>query len=182
MTSDTIILAVPRDLRFAESIEKFIGVLSTFVDTPRVDRLLFDLKVALNEAFVNIVRHASNDSERLVEIVFQVESQRLTTRIKDSGKGIPVQDCYPPYPDTLNGARRVLSRNLDGEIIATVKDRHSLNLDFKKNEIENESRENLLEMSTAYGMGLSLIAKMSDSVQFIFDEQQGNQLEFVIRY
>lgn len=182
MADDTIVLAIPRNLRFLESVERFVGVVAAFINAPDTERLFFDLKVALNEAFVNIVKHTSVDSDGLIELAFKVEAKRLTTQIKDFGKGIAIQEFYPPYPKNLIGVCEVLSRNLAGEITATVKDPYTLSLDLKKSKIENKSRENLLEMTAGYGMGLTLIAKMTDQMKFIYDEKDGNKLEFVIHY
>jgi serine/threonine-protein kinase RsbW len=63
--------------------------------------VLGDLKLALTEACTNSVRHAYGDSGGLVEIVYELHSDRLVVEVSDRGGGFE-----PP---------RERGRTLDGE-------------------------------------------------------------------
>jgi serine/threonine-protein kinase RsbW len=54
---------------------------------PLEDETLADLKLALTEACSNSVRHAYPGSEGLVEILFELHSDRLVIEVADDGGG-----------------------------------------------------------------------------------------------
>ena len=55
---------------------------------PLPDETLNDLKLALTEACTNSVRHAyENDGRGVVEIVYQLEPDRLVVEVADDGQG-----------------------------------------------------------------------------------------------
>src|SRR5437667_12057593 len=55
---------------------------------PLSDELLADLKLALTEAASNSVRHAyAEDSDGVVEIVYELHSDRLVIEVADEGAG-----------------------------------------------------------------------------------------------
>ena len=54
---------------------------------PFSDETLSDLKLALTEACTNSVRHAYREGGGTVEIVYQLEPDRLVVEVTDDGKG-----------------------------------------------------------------------------------------------
>jgi serine/threonine-protein kinase RsbW len=54
---------------------------------PLPPEVLGDLKLALTEACTNSVRHAYGDGAGLVEIVYELHSDRLVVEVTDSGEG-----------------------------------------------------------------------------------------------
>jgi serine/threonine-protein kinase RsbW len=54
---------------------------------PLPPEVLGDLKLALTEACTNSVRHAYGDGPGLVEIVYELHSDRLVVEVTDSGEG-----------------------------------------------------------------------------------------------
>jgi serine/threonine-protein kinase RsbW len=54
---------------------------------PLPPEVLGDLKLALTEACTNSVRHAYRDGAGLVEIVYELHSDRLVVEVTDSGEG-----------------------------------------------------------------------------------------------
>jgi serine/threonine-protein kinase RsbW len=54
---------------------------------PFSDDTLADLKLALTEACTNSVRHAYEDGEGVVEIVYELHDDRLVIEVSDSGEG-----------------------------------------------------------------------------------------------
>jgi serine/threonine-protein kinase RsbW len=60
---------------------------------PVSDETLSDLKVALTEACTNSVRHAYRNGRRgRVEILYELEPDRLTIEVVDDGSGIELDD------------------------------------------------------------------------------------------
>src|SRR4051794_6198234 len=56
------------------------------------DEVVGDLKLALTEACTNSVRHAYEDSEGAVEIVYQLQPGRLAVEVHDEGPGFTPPD------------------------------------------------------------------------------------------
>ena len=54
---------------------------------PMSQEVLGDLKLALTEACTNSVRHAYGDAGGLVEIVYELHSDRLVVEVADHGEG-----------------------------------------------------------------------------------------------
>src|SRR5437588_8778906 len=54
---------------------------------PLTDETLADLKLALTEACSNSVRHAYGDGEGVVEITYEVRTDRFTIEVTDNGGG-----------------------------------------------------------------------------------------------
>jgi serine/threonine-protein kinase RsbW len=51
------------------------------------DEVVGDLKLALTEACTNSVRHAYEDGEGAVEIVYELQPDRLAVEVRDEGPG-----------------------------------------------------------------------------------------------
>jgi serine/threonine-protein kinase RsbW len=67
---------------------------------PLSDETLSDLKLALTEACTNSVRHAYNEGRGgTVEIVYQLEPDRLVVEVADDGSGFEPSET----PGTENG-------------------------------------------------------------------------------
>jgi serine/threonine-protein kinase RsbW len=49
--------------------------------------VLADMKLALTEACTNSVRHAYDDGEGMVEILYELHDDRLVVEVTDSGEG-----------------------------------------------------------------------------------------------
>jgi serine/threonine-protein kinase RsbW len=56
------------------------------------DEVVGDLKLALTEACTNSVRHAYEDGEGAVEIVYELHPSRLTVQVRDEGPGFTPPD------------------------------------------------------------------------------------------
>jgi serine/threonine-protein kinase RsbW len=65
---------------------------------------LGDLKLALTEACTNSVRHAYAGGEGLVEIVYELHSDRLVVEVADEGEGfdLPAGAAVPSAGDELS--------------------------------------------------------------------------------
>jgi serine/threonine-protein kinase RsbW len=67
---------------------------------PLSPEVLGDLKLALTEACTNSVRHAYRDGTGLVEIVYELHSDRLVVEVSDSGEGFEPADARASLPTT----------------------------------------------------------------------------------
>src|SRR3954469_736445 len=70
---------------------------------PMSQEVLGDLKLALTEACTNSVRHAYAGGEGLVEIVYELHSDRLVVEVRDQGEGFePPSASDGPDGDDLS--------------------------------------------------------------------------------
>lgn len=69
------------------------------------EELLGDLKLALTEACTNSVRHAYENGEGAVEIVYELRGDRLAVEVRDEGPGFtpPDRDLNRDDPDLEEG-------------------------------------------------------------------------------
>jgi serine/threonine-protein kinase RsbW len=54
---------------------------------PLPEDVLADMKLALTEACTNSVRHAYDDGEGIVEILYELHDDRLVVEVSDTGEG-----------------------------------------------------------------------------------------------
>jgi serine/threonine-protein kinase RsbW len=84
---------------------------------PLSDETLHDLKLALTEACTNSVRHAYHDGgEGKVEIVYELEPDRLAVEVGDDGPG------FEPGAVLANGERELAEGGLGIAIIRALAD------------------------------------------------------------
>ena len=69
---------------------------------PLSDETLSDLKLALTEACTNSVRHAYREGGGTVEIVYQLEPDRLVVEVADDGDGFQLGDVDKSDNGDLN--------------------------------------------------------------------------------
>lgn len=79
-------LEIPSDLKRVEEVEETI--LSQCQRLAFTERDLFALKLAIDEAFANAVRHGNRcDCEKHVHIKYRVTSRRVDVVVEDEGPG-----------------------------------------------------------------------------------------------
>jgi serine/threonine-protein kinase RsbW len=69
---------------------------------PLSDEVLGDLKLALTEACTNSVRHAYDGGEGIVEILYELHSDRLVIEVTDSGEGFDAAEPGREASDELS--------------------------------------------------------------------------------
>ena len=69
---------------------------------PFPDDTLADLKLALTEACTNSVRHAYDDGEGIVEILYELHGDRLVVEVSDTGEGFDHEATSPDESDELS--------------------------------------------------------------------------------
>ena len=71
---------------------------------PLDDETLADLKLALTEACTNSVRHAYGDgTPKTVEIVFELDPDRIAVEVADEGPGFNVEEQPEPGEPSESG-------------------------------------------------------------------------------
>jgi serine/threonine-protein kinase RsbW len=71
---------------------------------PFSEELLADLKLALTEACSNSVRHAyGSEGDGVVEIVYDIEPDRLVIEVSDEGEGFDPEQAGTPGEDLSEG-------------------------------------------------------------------------------
>ena len=83
---------------------------------PVSDETLHDLKLALTEACTNSVKHAYGNGGGEVEIVYQLEPDRLVVEVGDAGTG------FDPGAANADGANELEEGGLGIEIIRALTD------------------------------------------------------------
>jgi anti-sigma regulatory factor (Ser/Thr protein kinase) len=175
--SEKIVLYVPPDFKFTSTVENFVDVVLPHFNVKNSLSLANQLRSTLNEAFVNVIHHSSEILYQWVEIIFEIDKQKLLIHFRDKGKGIQIQGHFPPYPNDLKNTTHKILETIDGEVIAYVEDCNTLQLNFNEYNVDEIDPQNLLEKAKEEGMGLSLIIKLMDCVRFVFETGKGNCLE-----
>lgn len=96
-------LHIPSDLKFLAIVENWLlGCLEVELGDSTVDwpRLSNRLRLALVEAYSNVVRHAHRDQPNLpVLIRLELKDRDLALEIWDHGKGYDLSTYLPPNPE-----------------------------------------------------------------------------------
>ena len=175
--SEKIVLSVPPDLKFTSTVENFVDVILPHFNVENSLSLSNQLRLALNEAFVNVIHHSPETLYELVEIIFEIDKLKLLIHFRDKGKGIQIQGHFPPYPNDFKNTTHKILETIDGEVVAYVEDSNTLQLNFNEHNVDEIDPQKLLEKAKEGGMGLSLIIKLMDRVRFVFETGKGNCLE-----
>ena len=85
---------------------------------PLSEETLGDLKLALTEACTNSVRHAYEDGEGVVEIVYELYADRLVVEVTDAGEGFEpaARGDAPPEELSEGGLGIAIIRALADEL------------------------------------------------------------------
>src|SRR5437899_2548730 len=94
-------VAIPSDPNDARSVQELIE--SQLRSNHFEDREIFSIKLALEEALVNAIKHGNQmDRSKKVHIDFTVNCERFDIRIVDEGQGFTLEDVPDPMaPENL---------------------------------------------------------------------------------
>jgi serine/threonine-protein kinase RsbW len=102
-------VVIPSDPGEARRIQEHIEQL--LAGSACQDRELFSIKLALEEALVNAIKHGNQyDRNKKVEIAYQVLSDRFVISITDEGGGFDPEDV--PDPTAVENLERPCGRGL----------------------------------------------------------------------
>lgn len=100
---------------------------------PLPDETLADLKLALTEACTNSVRHAYGDGGAgIVEIVFELGSDRLAVEVVDEGGGFEVEEWSGPGEASESGLGIAIIKALADDFEVSGADSGGSRLRFAK--------------------------------------------------
>jgi len=83
--TDSVRLTIPAKPEYITLVRLALTGLAGLRSLP--DETLGDLKLAVTEAASNSVRHAYGNGDGTVEVVYELEQDRLTVEVNDSGQG-----------------------------------------------------------------------------------------------
>jgi serine/threonine-protein kinase RsbW len=100
---------------------------------PLSDETLGDLKLALTEACSNSVRHAYDDGEGLVEVLYELHSDRLVVEVSDTGEGFEASESVEGLDELAEGGLGIaIIRSLADELEITDRNGTGARLRFVK--------------------------------------------------
>lgn len=102
-------LTIPSDLAEARRVQELIE--RTLQSASYTDHEIFAIKLALEEALVNAIKHGNQmDPDKQVFIVYNVTNDRFDIRITDEGAGFNPDDV--PDPTAIENLERPCGRGL----------------------------------------------------------------------
>ncbi|HEX6761846.1 MAG TPA: ATP-binding protein [Gaiellaceae bacterium] len=113
----TVRLTIPAKAEFIGLGRLALSGLARLDGEPLPDEVVADLKLALTEACTNAVRHAYDDGDGLVEIVYELYRDRFVIEVADDGDGFDLE----PAP-TLAGDDELVEGGLGIAIIRALAD------------------------------------------------------------
>ena len=100
---------IPSDLGEARVLQTRIE--DALVATSFTEHEIFAIKLAVEEALVNAIKHGNQlDPDKYVEVSFQVTCERFDIRIVDEGPGFNPEDV--PDPTAIENIERPCGRGL----------------------------------------------------------------------
>jgi len=111
--SQAIRLTIPAKAEYITLVRLALSGLTRL--RPLSEEVLGDLKLAVTEACTNSVRHGYSNGEGTVEIVYELQPDRLVVEVADDGPGFDA-DSEEPSEENLTWLRDVQGRlsALDG--------------------------------------------------------------------
>jgi len=107
--SKTHHVVIPSDPGEARRVQDHIEQL--LQESPCQDHDLFSIKLALEEALVNAIKHGNQyDRNKKVEVAYDVKGDRFTIHITDEGEGFDPADV--PDPTAIENLERPCGRGL----------------------------------------------------------------------
>lgn len=95
-------LKIPSDLKFLAVVENWLleSLATDLKETDSWPQIAMRLRLALVEAYSNVVRHAHKDKPELPVILrLSLEQNTVILEIWDSGEGYDPTDYSPPAPE-----------------------------------------------------------------------------------
>ena len=132
--SPSVDVTIPSDPAEARGVQEQIEKL--LQERHASDRDIFCIKLALEEALVNAIKHGNQmDRSKKVRISFRVAADRFECRISDEGPGF--DPCDVPDPTAVENLERPCGRGL-------MLMRHYMN------EVEYNERGNIVSMRRVF--------------------------------
>ena len=101
MGSQTVRLTIPAKAEYITLVRLALSGLSRL--RPLSEETLGDLKLAVTEACTNSVRHGYADGEGTVEILYELQPDRLVVEVADNGPGFDAAGDRPREENLAEG-------------------------------------------------------------------------------
>ena len=130
--SQTVRLSIPAKAEYITLVRLALSGLSRL--RPLSEEALGDLKLAVTEACTNSVRHGYAGSEGTVDIVYELQSERLVVEVADDGPGFDAAGDRPSEENLAEGGLGIaIIRAVSDEFEAGARtDGHGSRLRFVK--------------------------------------------------
>jgi serine/threonine-protein kinase RsbW len=99
--SQTVRLTIPAKAEYITLVRLALSGLSRL--RPLSEETLGDLKLAVTEACTNSVRHGYGGGEGTVDIVYELQPDRLVVEVADDGPGFPAVGDSPSEENLAEG-------------------------------------------------------------------------------
>jgi serine/threonine-protein kinase RsbW len=99
--SETIRLTIPAKAEYITLVRLALSGLSRL--RPLSEETLGDLKLAVTEACTNSVRHGYGDGEGTVDILYELQPDRLVVEVADDGPGFDAAGDRPTEENLQEG-------------------------------------------------------------------------------
>lgn len=167
---DIFRLHVPSDVKYTRIVEEFTLSAMNFI-YPHDEQIRAKISAVMNEVFVNIVEHSDTSKiDNMVRIQFELGTKSFLISIYDSGPGIEFEGERPPYSKKLIGKENEFRKVIDGTVLATVVNPHSLSFKFRYEESDEFDFDRIEQLDNlkGHGFGISIITKVMDSVTYSY--------------
>lgn len=118
MTADarTVRLTIPAKAEYITLCRLALAGISRYRPVP--DETLHDLKLALTEACTNSIRHAYDDVEGHVDVLYEIASETLAIEVTDAGEGFtPGREQAEPEEMSESGLGLAIIDSLSDEVV-----------------------------------------------------------------
>jgi len=111
----TVRLTIPAKAEYITLCRLALAGISRYRPVP--DETLHDLKLALTEACTNSIRHAYEDIEGHVEVVYEIGSDTLAIEVTDAGEGFTPDEQSEPEEMSESGLGLAIIASLSDELV-----------------------------------------------------------------
>jgi serine/threonine-protein kinase RsbW len=111
----TVRLTIPAKAEYITLCRLALAGISRY--RPVSDETLHDLKLALTEACTNSIRHAYEDAEGQVEVLYEVASDALAIEVTDAGEGFTPDEQAQPEEMSESGLGLAIIDSLSDELV-----------------------------------------------------------------
>ncbi len=166
---DILRFHVPCHKKYTKLVEDFIRISAQYLN-PGCDAVFVQkLTSVMNEVFVNIVEHTRTAEEgEIVRFQFEIGRKYFSISIYDYGPGFSADGFYPPYPKEVIDKSYLLREVMDGEVLYKVIDPFSITFHFEEKDDVDLDDLNLLDRADDSGLGMSIVAKIMDTVTYSY--------------
>lgn len=166
---DILRFHVPCDQKYTKLVEDFIGISAGYLNPAADKTFVQKLTSVMNEVFLNIVEHTKTAEQgEIVRFQFEIGLKYFSISIYDYGPGFAADGHYPPYPKNVVDKSYLLREVLDGKVFYKVIDPFSITFHFEEKQDINLDDIGLLGRADDSGLGMSIVAKIMDTVTYSY--------------